>query len=69
MQQVKKDIFWKEWTNIKDGDPSKSCTLVKKPLNFKNVFGDHVSWEFLDMEIAPMSETDPEGLKKNEIGT
>ena len=69
MQQVKKDTFRKEWTDIKDGDPNKYCTLVKKPLNFQNVFGDHVSQEFLDLEIAPMSETDPEGLKKIEIGT
>ena len=65
---MKKDIFRKEWTDIKFGDANRSCTLVQKPLNFNNVFGEEVSREYLDMSIKPMSDTDPEGLKKIEIG-
>ena len=66
--KVKKDIFRKLWTDIKNGDPTKSCTLVKKPLNFNNVFGPNVPLASLDMAVPPMIEKDEEGVAKIEVG-
>ena len=66
--KVRKDIFRKLWTDIKHGDPTKSCTLVKKPLNFFNVFGPNVDRSYLDLSITPMIEKDEEGVNKIEIG-
>jgi hypothetical protein len=66
--QVRKDIFRKNWTDIKNGDPTKSCTLAKKTLNFCNVFGPQVDRKFLDLIVIPMAEKDEEGVQKIEIG-